>query len=83
MHVFDHSQTLFYYIVPVAGILFLQWLKGLSKRLPPGPPQIPVLGNIHQVPNEYQYYRLTEWAKLYGTSYLRLRVKGCVRFTRI
>ncbi|OSD03845.1 cytochrome P450 [Trametes coccinea BRFM310] len=35
-------------------------------RLPPGPKAIPVLGNVHQLPMDYQERTFAEWAKLYG-----------------
>ena len=67
MYASEYSRTLFCCILPVVGILFLRSLKGRAMQLPPGPPQVPILGNIHQVPDEYQYYRFTEWARTYGT----------------
>ena len=33
---------------------------------PPGPPSIPVLGNVHQLPHEYQERTFANWAKTYG-----------------
>ncbi|CDO69938.1 hypothetical protein BN946_scf184836.g12 [Trametes cinnabarina] len=35
-------------------------------RLPPGPKAIPVLGNVHQLPMDYQERTFGEWAKMYG-----------------
>ncbi|EXJ84778.1 hypothetical protein A1O3_05450 [Capronia epimyces CBS 606.96] len=37
-----------------------------EKGLPPGPPTLPVLGNIHQIPIKGSYLKFTEWAKTYG-----------------
>ncbi|KAH9886935.1 cytochrome P450 [Cubamyces lactineus] len=37
-----------------------------SARLPPGPKPIPVLGNVHQLPMDYQEKTFAQWAKLYG-----------------
>lgn len=37
-----------------------------EKDLPPGPPTIPILGNLHQIPTKGSYFKFTEWAKQYG-----------------
>ncbi|OSX58687.1 hypothetical protein POSPLADRAFT_1153345 [Postia placenta MAD-698-R-SB12] len=34
--------------------------------LPPGPPQLPLLGNVHQISLEYQHKTFAEWARKYG-----------------
>ncbi|THU92382.1 cytochrome P450 [Dendrothele bispora CBS 962.96] len=38
-------------------------------NLPPGPPTVPVLGNIHIFPIKFAFFRLTEWARKYGDIY--------------
>ncbi|KAK4465763.1 cytochrome P450 [Cladorrhinum samala] len=35
-------------------------------RLPPGPPCLPVLGNLHQIPTKRTHIQFREWAKQYG-----------------
>ncbi|KAJ7586994.1 cytochrome P450 [Mycena floridula] len=40
-----------------------------EKGLPPGPPTVPILGNVHLFPTEFAHYRLTEWAREYGAIY--------------
>ncbi|TFY63634.1 hypothetical protein EVJ58_g3137 [Rhodofomes roseus] len=42
----------------------LQWSK--RQNLPPGPPRVPLLGNIHQLPQSYQYKFFVQWAERYG-----------------
>ncbi|KAJ3900147.1 cytochrome P450 [Lentinula edodes] len=37
--------------------------------LPPGPPTIPLLGNLNIFPTEYAHYKFTDWAKEYGDVY--------------
>ncbi|CAL1714344.1 unnamed protein product [Somion occarium] len=37
--------------------------------LPPGPPTIPLLGNLHHFETRGMYLKLTEWAKMYGDIY--------------
>ncbi|OJD28633.1 cytochrome p450 [Diplodia corticola] len=40
-----------------------------DSRLPPGPPTLPVLGNIHQIPSTGLYKKLKEWGDQYGPVY--------------
>ncbi|CAL1702684.1 unnamed protein product [Somion occarium] len=51
-------------------VLFvLSQLRGKGSResgLPPGPPTLPIIGNIHQFPTQSAYLRFTEWSKQYG-----------------
>ncbi|KAI1261850.1 cytochrome P450 2D18 [Xylariaceae sp. FL1019] len=37
-----------------------------TKRLPPGPPTIPFLGNVHQLPRRGIHFSYFDWAKKYG-----------------
>ncbi len=70
--------------VSVAAFLFVlvrfafcKWLRlakhSLAVRLPPGPQAIPVLGNVHQLPSDYQEKTFAEWTKQYGASALPIR----------
>ena len=40
-----------------------------EKNLPPGPPTLPVLGNLHQIPKKGAHFQFTKWAKQYGGIY--------------
>jgi hypothetical protein len=57
----------------IAGfVAFIAYFaKGTSrgKHFPPGPPTIPILGNMHLVPQERPYLQFTEWARKYGGIY--------------
>ncbi|KAI3615566.1 cytochrome p450 [Moniliophthora roreri] len=59
-----------------AFVLVLIWL--LSKvlktgrreqHLPPGPPTLPIVGNLHVLPAESPHVKFTEWARTYGDIY--------------
>jgi cytochrome P450 len=53
-----------------AGLLYLLFFVGhRDKRLPPGPPTLPIIGNLHQIPKKGSYLIFTEWAKTYGGFY--------------
>ncbi|KAJ7279406.1 cytochrome P450 [Mycena rebaudengoi] len=48
------------------------WLRKVGAResgLPPGPPTVPLLGNLHIFPTEFAHYKFTEWARKYGDIY--------------
>ena len=38
-------------------------------NFPPGPPTLPLIGNLHQMPKIGLHLQLTEWAKQYGGIY--------------
>ena len=62
------SLALFAFVL--LRLAFSRWAHGAkhapSARLPPGPKPIPVLGNVHQLPMDYQEKTFAQWAKLYG-----------------
>lgn len=64
-----------YAVYPILFAGFLVLLYRLSqvgrrpKGLPPGPPTIPILGNIHQIPKQYQHLQFEKWAREYGPIY--------------
>jgi cytochrome P450 len=40
-----------------------------EKDLPPGPPTLPILGNLHQIPKKGAHFQFTQWAHQYGGIY--------------
>lgn len=38
-----------------------------KRHIAPGPPGLPILGNIFQLPANLQFIQLAEWAQEYGT----------------
>ena len=40
-----------------------------AKNSPPGPPTLPILGNLHVIPKKGAHFQFTRWAKEYGGLY--------------
>ena len=36
------------------------------KNYPPGPPTLPLLGNLHQIPDQKRHLQFEKWAREYG-----------------
>ncbi|CAL1706603.1 unnamed protein product [Somion occarium] len=53
------------------ALAFLAWIIIRCRQcgLPPGPPTLPLLGNLHPFPKTRTYLKFTEWAKVYGEIY--------------
>lgn len=50
----------------ILAALVIQRLRSPSGRYPPGPKPLPVIGNILDIPTEYQWRVYGEWKKTYG-----------------
>ena len=48
----------------VGMILYSSYVQ--NKGLPPGPPRLPLIGNIHQLPQENPWRTYQKWSKQYG-----------------
>ncbi|THV01080.1 cytochrome P450 [Dendrothele bispora CBS 962.96] len=63
------------WIVTFSGVLLLWLLFRLARvgrresTLPPGPPTVPLLGNVNIFPKEFAFFKFTEWAREYGDLY--------------
>ncbi|KZT03583.1 cytochrome P450 [Laetiporus sulphureus 93-53] len=50
-----------------AFVLYLTWTGyKRASQLPPGPKGLPLLGNVHQLPQDYQERTFGHWAQTYG-----------------
>ncbi|KAJ7445958.1 cytochrome P450 [Mycena galericulata] len=56
-------------LVLLCAALFLRRVGSRETGLPPGPPTLPILGNLHIFPKEFANYKFTEWARKYGGIY--------------
>jgi Cytochrome P450 len=52
----------------VCGLVLLTtlWIKARSKNIPPGPPRLPFIGNLHQFPSGSVISTFDKWHKKYG-----------------
>lgn len=41
----------------------------LWRRLPPGPPPLPLIGNKHELPSNHPWIKFQEWSRTYGPIY--------------
>ncbi|KAH6985114.1 cytochrome P450 [Ilyonectria destructans] len=62
-------------VYAVGALLAVTWcvmlvrLTSRWKNAPPGPPTIPLLGNLHQIPRRDLHLQYDRWAKKYGPMY--------------
>ncbi|KAJ6529442.1 cytochrome P450 [Mycena vulgaris] len=66
-------------IFAVAGALFeyLRLKRKSSKLpLPPGPPKLPLVGNLFDVPSSFEWETYLEWSKTYNSDILHLNMAG-------
>ncbi|KAK4944566.1 hypothetical protein LTR10_016000 [Elasticomyces elasticus] len=58
-------------ITLVVGLLIyaLAFVGRRGRNFPDGPPTLPILGNLHQLPTHKPYLQFTEWARKYGGMY--------------
>lgn len=51
------------------GIYRILQVGSQPKGMPPGPPTLPIVSNLHQLPKENLHVKLKEWADQYGEIY--------------
>lgn len=53
----------------LVGLWQLSKIGRRPKNYPPGPPTLPIIGNLHQIPQEKRHLQFEKWAREYGPIY--------------
>ncbi|KAJ7923381.1 cytochrome P450 [Mycena leptocephala] len=59
-----------------SAALIYFWKLSKSTSLPPGPPKVPLIGNVLSIPTSHQWITFSRWAKDYGSDVIHLDVFG-------
>ena len=70
-------------VVGIAAFLVVVcWRLGQTGRrpkdYPPGPPTLPLIGNLHQIPSEKRHIQFQKWAREYGPIYSLMLGTKCM-----
>ncbi|OQD76085.1 hypothetical protein PENDEC_c005G00753 [Penicillium decumbens] len=65
-------------IVAVVILSRLSMIGRRPKNYPPGPPTLPILGNIHQMPSRDAHLQFEKWAREYGPVYSLMLGTKCL-----
>ncbi|KAF3043079.1 hypothetical protein E8E11_004042 [Didymella keratinophila] len=59
-------STTVLFVVSLLATLYLWIRRRQDSKLPPGPPRLPILGNLHQAPKEAVWVTYQQWVEQYG-----------------
>lgn len=65
------SLPIFPFIIAIVALLAYR-LRNVGRRpadYPPGPPTLPIIGNIHLIPKQKPHLQFQKWAQEYGPIY--------------
>ncbi|KAF8996242.1 hypothetical protein BDQ17DRAFT_1249886 [Cyathus striatus] len=53
--------------IDIGGCFWIWRIASASKKYPPGPIKLPILGNALIIPTNNPWFKFTEWKARYGT----------------
>ncbi|OAP58154.1 hypothetical protein AYL99_07244 [Fonsecaea erecta] len=68
MKIFNPTTALLLVVVCIIWVVH-SLIYGKRRKLPPGPPRLPIIGNLHQAPALYPWRTYQTWTKQYGPIY--------------
>ena len=54
------------FLISLLATLYFWVRRRRDSKLPPGPPRLPILGNLHQAPKEAVWVTYRKWVEQYG-----------------
>ena len=69
---FYEVKYIFYAVLVALILIIFQKYHKIGHRprnYPPGPPTLPLVGNLHQIPREKRHLQFEKWARQYGPIY--------------
>lgn len=74
------SDAVKYVLVAAISFIFFYTYRQHKTRstvpLPPGPPRLPLIGNIHNKPAKFEWETYAEWSAKYGSDVIYLNMAG-------
>ena len=63
--------TILDFIACATAVALIRWIHKHrhQQRLPPGPPGLPIIGNLYHVPASQPWLKFIEWSREYGMEF--------------
>jgi hypothetical protein len=56
--------------VIAVGLFSIKNVGRRPKGYPPGPPVLPIIGNLHLMPKKHPHFQFQKWAEEYGLDHI-------------